>query len=376
MKSSPRYPTMKKTLLLAALCAACGLLMNAAPAEATLQQLQIGMTVPDFSLKQTSGEPKTLAETGGAKMTAILFWSTSERNSEKALARFQKLYQKYRNQGFAVVAVNAGGQNTSAAALQKISATAERLGLTFPLLVDTGLTYFHDVGVIALPTTILADKDRTITYELSGYPLIGSEEMADYIAAVLENKPQSAVVVKKGYYPGKQALRLYDMGKNSLKSGRMADSAEMWFKKAVEADARFVMPHISLGKFYLERGNEELAKLQFQEALAKEPNNVTAMCESALLLINSGKVAEGEALLTQARSTDEFYTPCYYYGGLAYGKQGNLADAARMFDEAEKINPMDYNIQIYKGRMFSEVKNKSKAVEAYRKALEMMLSLD
>lgn len=114
----------------------------------------------------------------------------------------------------------------------------ERLGIIFPVFIDHGLTYFHDVEVIALPTTVIVDKDRMITYELSGYPLVGSEEMADFIVATLEGKSQGAIVAKKGYQPNKQALLLYNMGKNTLKSGRMADSAEIWFKKALEADTK------------------------------------------------------------------------------------------------------------------------------------------
>lgn len=347
------------------------------PAAATLQQLQPGMAVPDFSLKLISGETRSFAEVKGQKMTVIAFWSTWSKNSEKALARLQKLHQKYRDQGLAVVAVNADGQDIPDTAMAQIKATVERLGITFPVFVDHGLTYFHDVGVIALPTTVIVDKDRTITYELSGYPLVGSEEMADYIVATLEGKTQGPGVIaaKKGYQPNKQGLRLYNMGKNTLKSGRMADTAEMWFKKAIEADAKFVLPHISLGKFYLQRGEKELAAAQFKEALAKDPAHVIALCESALLMVTDGNVDEGQALLAQALKTDEFYTPCYYYAGFAYGKQGKLDIAAQMFEEAEKINRLDYNISAYKGRMFEGLKDRPKAITAYRKALETILPL-
>ncbi|HXE95555.1 MAG TPA: redoxin domain-containing protein [Dongiaceae bacterium] len=346
------------------------------PAAATLQQLQVGMAVPDFSLRLISGETRSFADIKGQKMTVIAFWTTWDKNSEKALARLQKLHLKYHDQGLAVIAVNADAQNIPDTVMEQIKAKIERLGITFPVFIDHGLTYFHDVGVIALPTTVIVDKDRNITYELSGYPLVGSEEMADFIVATLEGKALNAVVAKKGYQPNKQALRLYNMGINTLKSGRMADSAEMWFKKAAEADTRFVLPHISLGKFYLQRGEKAQAAAQFKEALAKEPTHVIALCESALMMFTDGKFAEGQALLAQALKTDEYYTPCYYYAGFAYGKQGKPDDAVRMFDEAEKLNPMDYNIHVYKGRMFEEMKNLPKAAEAYRKALETILSLN
>lgn len=134
--------------------------------------------------------------------------------------------------------------------------------------------------------------------------------------------------------------------------------------------------NITLGKFYLQRGEKALAAAQFKEAIAKEPTHVIALCESALLMFSDGNFGEGQALLAQALKTDEYYTPCYYYAGYAYGKQGKLDDAERMFDEAAKINPMDYNIHVYKGRMFEELKNQSKAVDAYRKALETILPLN
>ena len=366
---------MKRTALLVALFT-CYSIFLFTPAAATLQQLQVGMAIPDFSLKLISGETRSFDKVKGHKMTIIAFWSTWDKKSEKALARFQKLHQKYRDQGLTVIAVNVDGQNIPDSAMEQIRATVERLGITFPVFIDHGLTYFHDVGVIALPTTVVVDKERTIIYELSGYPLVGSEEMADFIVATLEGTAQGAVAAKKGYQPNKQALRLYNMGRNTLKSGRMADSAEMWFKKALEADATFVMPHISLGKFYLQRGEKELAALQFKEALAKEPTHVIALCESALLLFTAGNFGEGQALLARALKTDEYYTPCYYYAGYAYGKQGKLDDAARMFDEAEKLNPLDYNIHVYKGRVFEELKNLPKAADAYRKALETILPLN
>ncbi|MDR3581129.1 MAG: tetratricopeptide repeat protein, partial [Oryzomonas sp.] len=171
------------------------------------------------------------------------------------------------------------------------------------------------------------------------------------------------------------ALRFYNMGKNTLRSGRMAESAEMWFKKAIEADPNFVLPHISLGRFYQQRGDKELAGSQFKEALAKEPNQVIALCESALLLFDDNHLTEGQALLESALKADESYTPCYYYAGFAYGRQDKLEQALKMFDEAERINPLDYNLYVYKGRVFEGQKKPQEAVAAYRKALETILRI-
>ena len=364
---------LRRTALLATFVAVYGIFLYT-PAAATLQQLQVGMEAPDFSLPLISGEKSSFADLKGDKLTVLVVWSTWDKRSEKALTRMQKLYLKYHDKGLAVVAIEADMQGISDNAMAQIRSTVERLGLTYPVLIDNGLDFFHEIGIIALPTTVIMDRERIIRYELSGYPLVGSEEMADFVTASIEGtKP--AMAEKKGYQPNKSALRFYNMGKNTLKSGRMAESAEMWFKKSAEADPNFVLPHISLGRFYLQRGDKALAGAQFKEALAKEPNNVIALCESALLLIDDNRPAEGQAMLESALKTDESYTPCYYYAGFAYGRQDKLEQALKMFDEAERINPLDYNLYVYKGRVFEGQKKQQEAVAAYRKALETILRI-
>ena len=363
-----------RTVLFGALSAAFGI-YPCSSANATLQQLQVGMEAPDFSLPPISGEKRSFADLKGDKLTVLVIWSTWDKKSEKALARMQKLYLKYHDKGLAVVAIEADMPGSADNAVTQIRSTVEKLGLTYPVLFDNGLDFFHDIGIIALPTTVILDRERVIRYELSGYPLVGSEGITDFVTASIEGA-KTAVAEKKGYQPAKGALRFYNMGKNTLRSGRMADSAEMWFKKSIEADPGFVLPHISLGRFYLQRGDKVLALAQFKEALAKEPSHVIALCESALLLFDDNRLAEGQALLETALKSDESYTPCYYYAGLAYGKQDKLEQALKMFDEAERINPLDYNLYVYKGRVFEGQKKLPEAVAAYRKALETILRID
>ena len=47
-----------------------------------------------------------------------------------------------------------------------------------------------------------------------------------------------------------------------------------------------------------------------------------------------------------------------------------------MFDAAMAINPMDYNILVYKARMYEESKMLRESAESYRKALELILKLN
>lgn len=365
---------IRRIILLTVIISLSGVLLFA-PAAATLQALQVGMEGPDFSLKNLGGETKTFADLKGEKLTVVVFWSTWSRKSEKVLARMQQLHERYKGQGLSIVAVNVDGQNISDSALGDIKAIQDRLKIGFPMLVDHGLAVFHDFGVIALPTIVIMDRERVIKYELSGYPLVGAEEMADFVVSTVEGKKAPVVEAKAGYQPNKSALRFYNMGKTTLKSKRMSDTAEMWFKKAVDADPQFVLPHLSLGKMYIQRGETAMAQGSFKEALAREPGNPIALCESGLILVNEGKGGEGAALFEAARKAEESYAPCYYYAGFAFGKEGKMEDALKMFDEAEKMNPNDYNLFLYKGKVLEGQKDPKKASDAYRKALEIILQM-
>ncbi len=344
-----------------------------APAGATLQGLQTGMELPDLSLRTIPGETVKLSKYMGEKLTVVVFWSTWSKNSEKALARMQQLYRQYGTRGLTVIGVNADEQRVSGQIIAAVKAQTDALKLTFPVFVDQGLAAFRDAGVIALPTTIILDRERVIRFELSGYPLTGAEDLADFVGATLDGNKPAALAARQGRQPDRNSLRYFNMGVNTLKSKRMADTAETWFKKAIGADARFVQPRLSLGRLYLQKGDVAAAKAQFQGSLAVEPDNVVALCEMGMILANEGKPAEGEALFARTLKTDAAYTPCYYYGGYILGKKGDLAKALERFDAARSINPADHNILIYKARMYEENRMLKEAAEAYRKALELLL---
>ncbi len=366
---------IKRIALLTIVVSVYGVLFFA-PAAATLQGLQVGMEGPDFSLKTVDGDPRTFADLKGEKLTILVFWSTWSSKSEKVLARMQKLHEQYKGRGLSIVGINADEQHISDKSLTEIKAERDKLKITFPLLLDQGLTVFHEYGVIALPSFVVLDKDRLVKYELSGYPLVGAEELVDFVVSTIEGKKAPVVREKTGYLPNKEATRFFNMGKTTLKSKRMADTAEMWFKKAIEADPKFILPYLSLGKMYLERGDAASAQGLFKEVIVREPGNPIALCESGMILVNEGKNEAGIAQFESAKRKEDSYAPCYYYAGYAYGKAGKMEEALKMFDEAEKINPFDYLIYVYKGKVFEEQKNQRLAFEAYKKGLELILHIN
>lgn len=345
------------------------------PAAATLQGLQVGMDAPSFALPNTSGENSELSELMGERLTVVVFWSTWSKKSRQTLIHAQQLWDQYHEQGLAVIGINADGQTISQAVLTDIDALAAELQISFPILIDHGLATFHEYGVIAFPTTVVIDADRLIRYELSGYPLVGAAGLKDFVLATLEGQSKRPETVIPAYLANKKAQRLFHMGRNTLQSGRMAATAEVWFKKAIDADPLFVAPHLALGRYYQKHGEFKKAQDQFEQTLLKEPGNAVALCEGGMLQFNSGEREEGRARLEKAVTSGVTYAPCYYHLGPIYGLEGKLDKAASLFAQAKEINPLDVELYSAEGAMYEELQQMDKAASAYREALEVVLSI-
>ncbi len=336
------------------------------------QNLQVGTKAPAFSLKDLNGQTKTFSDVKGAKLTALVFWATWSVNSPRELKEMEALYHKYKDKGFAVVAINVEQQNIDDQTIAKIKAMATGLKLDVPVLIDYGLNAFHDYEVIAVPTTVILDPDMKIQYELFGYPIVGTSDMMDYINGQFGGGKKGGSA-KNVHMPPDRALRCYNLGMRMLKSERMASMAPMWLEKSIAADPKFARPNIGLGEYYVSQGHNKLAKEQFEQALTKEPGNVIAMCDLGSLLAGSGNIKDGMALMQKALKLDEAYTPCYYLLGYYYGKGGDMAKARSMFTAAAKLNPMDSQIYMYEGKLYEEKGDVRDASVAYGEALKTML---
>jgi peroxiredoxin/Tfp pilus assembly protein PilF len=350
-----------------------GQLFFIVPLGATLQDLQVGMEVPSFSLTDLSGERKLLSDLVSEKLTVIIFWSTWSPNSEKELIKLNDLYRKYKSAGLSVVAINVDGQKPTDASIGKIRLIVEKLKLRVPVLVDSGLMTFHDYGVIAVPSSIVIDNNRIIRYELSGFPLVGSQEMFDFISSTIEAKKPADMAVSSAYKPDKNALRYFTMGKTALTSRSSAGTAEMWFKKAIEYDPKFAAPYLSLGRLYLQKNQAPLARGLFENVLSFEPGNQVALCELAKILIDNNKLDDGKVLIEKALHQNGTYPACYYYLGSVYAKGDKFAEAFNALDNAIELDPHDPEAYIYKGRVCEENGMLQQAADAYKRALELIL---
>ena len=125
-------------------------------------------TAPDFTLHAMSGPNLRLKEQRG-RVVMVNFWATWCGPCRQEMPQLNRLYEKYRSSGFVLLGVNVDDDAGKAAEL------AAKLGVTFPVLLDTDKTVSKLYDVSTMPSTVIIDRDGNVRYVHRGY-LSGYEE--------------------------------------------------------------------------------------------------------------------------------------------------------------------------------------------------------
>lgn len=332
--------------------------------------LQAGSEKVDFTLKDTTGRDISLTQYSDKKAVILVFWSTWSAKSSKALKRFEEFHTKYKERGFQVIGINADKQTITEEELASIKKFLQERDITFPVLLDSGLTAFHSYNIIALPSTIVISEGK-IAYELPGLPLVGTEEMFDYLYFLAGEK--NGKDVKQGYMPSHEAIANANLGRAfSKKNSKTMAYAK--FKESIKKDPKYMLPYVEMAKFYASEGKNSEAEESLTNALSMEPENVVIMSELGYLYSKTGKPKEALEILKKT-VTRNSYTPSHYYYAYALSKAGQLKESLASFDEAISLNPYEPEIYLLRAESYEESKMLKEAASDYRKALELLMNI-
>lgn len=332
--------------------------------------LQTGSPAPEFSLKDLSGKETTLAEFSGKKAVVIFFWATWSANSPKALKRFEEFHKKYAQKGIQIIAINADNQTISEEDTAKIKAVVAGAGITFPVLLDSGLKTFREYDVIALPSTIVVTEGK-LSYSLPGWPLAGTEDLFDYLLTLAGETPKKKA--EGGYKPKHDAIADSNLAKGFVKKGKYAMAYPL-YKKAIDKDPKYMLPYVELAKLYVLEGKNQEAEETLRSALKVEPENVIVVSELGYLLVNTKRTKEALEILSKP-AKEESYTPALYYYAYALAVDGRMSEATPAFEKALQMNPFDPSAYRLRGMSYEMNNMKKEAAMDYRKALEILLKI-
>ncbi len=161
--AAPAIPEVRMTEELAATC----LVRN-------------GDVLPNVELPDLQGNPHSLSELKGEKLTVVFFWTSG---NEYSLAELQDLTvdvaEPYLEKGVRVIGVNEGDS------AEVVAEQAEKAGVRFPILLDPGGLYFAKVAKEKLPRTYVLDANGVILWFDMEYSEITREELQQTIKVAL-----------------------------------------------------------------------------------------------------------------------------------------------------------------------------------------------
>ncbi|MFZ6031161.1 MAG: TlpA family protein disulfide reductase [Chloroflexota bacterium] len=128
---------------------------QAPTSEEKIAPVKIGQPLSDFSLSDITGQSVRLKDYAG-KVVLVNAWATWCPPCKAEMPDLNAYYQAYRDQGFVLLAINAGDSRAQAAGF------AEQAGLAFPVLLDSDLHVLNAFGIHSFPTSIIVGRDGIV----------------------------------------------------------------------------------------------------------------------------------------------------------------------------------------------------------------------
>jgi peroxiredoxin len=148
------------------------LLQNALP-QTHIETIpaKVNVPAPELTLTDIQGTSRSLADYRG-QVVLVNLWATWCLPCKEEMPALQAFYDKYGNQGFAVIAINDG--DATADVLQFV----KNYQLTFPVWLDPTYTATEQAfKTLALPSSFVIDRTGTIQLQwVGGISLTGLEQ--------------------------------------------------------------------------------------------------------------------------------------------------------------------------------------------------------
>ena len=142
-------------LILALFLSACG-------KEAPKANVNIGSIAPTFQTFRADGGAEHFPAAYFGKPLVIRFWADWCKYCEGEMKAIESVYQRHKDKGLEVLAINAGQDKAT------IDAFIKKIGVTYPALLDEKSNIARSYGVVGLPTTYFVDAKGVIRAKIIG----------------------------------------------------------------------------------------------------------------------------------------------------------------------------------------------------------------
>ena len=148
----------------------------------------VGTLVEDFHLTDLEGKSQSLSQYRG-KIVLVNFWATWCKPCTTEMPAMQAMYDKLRDKGFVVLAINELEDDA------KVREHIKQYGHTFPVLMDRDNKVANQFGVFGLPVSVFIDQEGRAQEYIKG-GLLTEQKIDETIARIQKQQPVKAAALR------------------------------------------------------------------------------------------------------------------------------------------------------------------------------------
>jgi peroxiredoxin len=148
----------------------------------------VGTPAEDFQLIDLNGNQQRLSHYRG-KVVLLNFWATWCKPCTTEMPAMQTTYDKLRDKGFVVLAVNELEDEA------KVRQHIKEYGHTFPVLMDRDNKVANQFGVFGLPVSVFIDENGVVQEYIKG-GLLTEQRIYDVVARIQKQESIKAASLR------------------------------------------------------------------------------------------------------------------------------------------------------------------------------------
>ena len=148
----------------------------------------VGTPAEDFQLIDLYGNQQRLSQYRG-KIVLLNFWATWCKPCTTEMPAMQTTYDKLRDKGFVVLAVNELEDEA------KVRQHIKEYSHTFPVLLDRDNKVANQFGVFGLPVSVFIDENGVVQEYIKG-GLLTEQRIYDVVARIQKQDPIKAASLR------------------------------------------------------------------------------------------------------------------------------------------------------------------------------------
>jgi cytochrome c biogenesis protein CcmG, thiol:disulfide interchange protein DsbE len=137
------------------------IVLSACSGEPTAK-LNVGDIAPTFQTSRLDGMVAHFPAAWANRPVVVRFWADWCKFCEGEMKQIEAVYQRHKDKGLQVIAINAGQDRKTVAAF------VQKIGISYPALMDERSKIAKQYGVVGLPTTYFVDAKGIVRAKVIG----------------------------------------------------------------------------------------------------------------------------------------------------------------------------------------------------------------